>query len=196
MLKSLLSDVELWNAIRCNDESAFTMLFDRYWVRLYKTAFRYLKDHEAAEEVVHDVFLNIWDRRLHLEIESIPNFLLTAVRYQVYNRLRAVKPPVDLRITDVEIFDLLDHNKGESHIKDQELQQELNQYLEQLPKRCQEIFYMSRVNQLSNQEIAGRLGISKRTVENQLTVALKHLRICFKHISIIVILAYWFYCQL
>jgi RNA polymerase sigma-70 factor (ECF subfamily) len=191
MFKSPLNDVELWNAIRCNDELAFTALFDRYWVRLYKTAVRYLKDHEAGEEVVHDVFLNIWERRHQLEIESFPNFLLTAIRYQVYNRMRSAKPRVILTATDIELNEL-DHNKGENRIKDQELQHELNQYLDQLPKRCQEIFYMSRVNQLSNQEIAGRLGISKRTVENQITVALKHLRGSFKNIWIITFLWYIF----
>jgi RNA polymerase sigma-70 factor (ECF subfamily) len=189
MFVSPLSDVELWNAIRCNDELAFTALFDRYWVRLYKTAVRYLKDHEAGEEVVHDVFLNIWERRHQLEIESFPNFLLTAIRYQVYNRMRSAKPRVILTSTDIELKEL-DHNKGENRIKDQELQQELNQYLDQLPKRCQEIFYMSRVNQLSNQEIAGRLGISKRTVENQITAALKHLRVSFKNVWIITLLWY------
>lgn len=191
MFKAPLSDVELWNAIRCNDEMAFTALFDRYWVRLYKTAVRYLKDHEAGEEVVHDVFLNIWERRHQLEIESFPNFLLTAIRYQVYNRMRSAKPRIILTSTGIELNEL-DHNKGENRIKDQELQQELNQYLDQLPKRCQEIFYMSRVNQLSNQEIAGRLGISKRTVENQITVALKHLRVSLKNIWIITFLWYIF----
>jgi RNA polymerase sigma-70 factor (ECF subfamily) len=193
MLKVPLSDAELWNAIRCDDESAFNALFDRYWVRLYKAAVRYLKDHEASEEVVHDVFLNIWQRRYHLEIESIPGFLLTAIRYQVYNRARSAKSPVVLTEVDIAINELLEHNSGENRIKDEELQQELDQYLHQLPKRCQEIFYMSRVNQLTNQEIAGRLGISKRTVENQITAALKHLRVCFKHISIITVLWYIFW---
>jgi RNA polymerase sigma factor (sigma-70 family) len=148
MLKSPLSDDELWNAIRCDDELAFTALFDRYWVRLYKTALRYLKDSQASEEVVHDVFLNIWQRRHHLEIQSFPNFLLTAIRYQVYNRARSAKSPVVLTATDLEINTLPDHNSGENRIKDQELLHELNQYLDQLPKRCQEIFYMSRVNHL------------------------------------------------
>ncbi|WP_183559060.1 RNA polymerase sigma-70 factor [Mucilaginibacter sp. SP1R1] len=192
MLKHPLSDVELWNAIRCNDELAFTALFDRYWVRLYKTALRYLKDYEAAEELVHDVFLNIWERRHQLEIDSFSGFLLTAVRYQVYNRMRSAKSPVVLKIADAEIDEMLDHNIGENRIKDQELQQELDHYLDQLPKRCQEIFYMSRVTQLTNQEIAGRLGISKRTVENQITVALKHLRVCLKHISAIAIWWHFF----
>jgi len=185
MHNPLANDSELWLAVRNDDEYAFAMLFERYWVRLYKTAFRYLKDRENSEEAVHDVFLSIWNRRDQLEIESIPNFLLTAIRYQVYNRMRAAKPPVTLISNDLEIDYLPDHNQGDYRIKNEELLSELNEHLEKLPKRCQEIFYMSRMDNLSNQEIADRLGISKRTVENQITAALKHLRTCFKHVSII-----------
>ena len=94
MHNPLVSDSELWLAVRNDDEHAFSVLFDRYWVRLHKTAFRYLKDPENSEEAVHDVFLSIWNRRRELEIESVPNFLLTAIRYQVYNRMRAARPPV------------------------------------------------------------------------------------------------------
>lgn len=191
MFNTSLNDAELWAAIRLDDESAFTALFDRYWVRLYKTAQVYLKDHETSEEVVHDVFLNIWNRRHSLEIEAFSPFLLTAVRYQVYNRLRSAKSPIVLTVGDEHLNEPLDNNEGESHIIVQEFQQELDQYLVQLPKRCQEIFYMSRVNQLSNQEIANRLGISKRTVENQITVALKHLRICLKYASLIIAAMLW-----
>jgi len=192
MYNSQISDSELWLAVRNDDEHAFAMLFDRYWVRLYKTALRYLKDRENSEEAVHDVFLNIWDRRRQLEIESVPNFLLSAIRYQVYNRMRASKPPVTLVLNDLEMGYLPDYNQSDHRIKDQELLLELSHYLEKLPKRCQEIFYLSRMDNLSNQEIAGRLGISKRTVENQITMALKHLRSCFKQVSIILCV----YCML
>ena len=193
MHNSLINDPELWLAIRNDDEQAFAALFDRYWVRLYKTALRYLKDRESSEEIVHDVFLNIWDRRHQLEIESIPNFLLTAIRYQVYNRMRAAKPPLTLVLNESEMDNLLDYNQGDRRIKSQELLRELDHYLEKLPKRCQEIFYMSRMDNLSNQEIAGRLGISKRTVENQITKALKHLRSCFKPLSTVLCLWYIFF---
>jgi RNA polymerase sigma-70 factor (ECF subfamily) len=193
MYNSHISDSELWLAVRNDDEHAFAMLFDRYWVRLYKTAFRYLKDRENSEEAVHDVFLNIWNRRYQLEIESIPNFLLSAVRYQVYNRMRASKPPVTLVLNDLEMGYLPDYNQSDHRIQNQELLLELSHYLEKLPKRCQEIFYLSRMDNLSNQEIAGRLGISKRTVENQITMALKHLRSCFRQASIILCVYYMFF---
>jgi RNA polymerase sigma-70 factor (ECF subfamily) len=188
MLYSSLTDAELWNAVRRDDELAFTALFDRYWVRLYKLAKSYLKNQETSEELVHDIFLNIWNRRGTLEIDSVQAFLLTAARYQVYNRMRAAKPMMLILGDTLPANEPFQNNEGEDHLIEQELQQELQQYLVQLPKRCQEIFYMSRVKNLSNQEIADSFGVSKRTVENQITTALKHLRSCLKYTSTTVVL--------
>lgn len=189
MFQTQITDVELWSAIRNNDELAFNELFKRYWIRLYNTAYRYLKDRELSEEVVHDVFLNLWHRREGLEINAFSSFILTAIRYQIYNRLRAAKSTL---IYGTDLIDGNTHsttfNTGEYAIEEHELHQEMNEYLKKLPKRCQEIFFLSRIDNLTNAEIAIRLGISKRTVENQLTVALKHLRICFKHMATIIIL--------
>jgi RNA polymerase sigma-70 factor (ECF subfamily) len=188
MLYSSLTDAELWNAVRRDDEVAFTALFDRYWVRLYKLAKNYLKNQETSEELVHDIFLNIWNRRGTLEIGSFQAFLLTAARYQVYNRMRAAKPVMLVLGDTLPANEPFQNNEGEDHLIEQELQRELQQYLVQLPKRCQEIFYMSRVKNLSNQEIADSFGVSKRTVENQITIALKHLRSCLKYTSTTVVL--------
>ena len=107
--------------------------------------------------------------------------------------MRASKPPVTLVLNDLEMGYLPDYNQSDHRIKNQELLLELSHYLEKLPKRCQEIFYLSRMDNLSNQEIAGRLGISKRTVENQITTALKHLRSCFRQASIILCVYYMFF---
>ncbi|HMI03571.1 MAG TPA: sigma-70 family RNA polymerase sigma factor [Pedobacter sp.] len=173
---SEISDVELWSAIQLDDENAFRLLFDRYWTRLYKTAFRLTKDMETSKEIVHDIFINIWDRRHVLSINSIPKFLLTSVRYQYYNRTRAAKSPIVLTAD----YNLLDQtstlNEAETRQAEYDIVCSLKQQLVNLPKRCQEIFLMSRVDNLTNEEIAEQLHISKRTVENQITHALKHLR--------------------
>lgn len=182
------SDVQLWAAIRQNNELAFNELFKRYWVRLYRTAYQYLKDKEASEEIVHDVFLNIWDRRDRLEIVSFSAYMLTAIRYQIYNRMRSAKSPLVYTVEQAALDTGGAVNEGMDNITEQELLNEMYDYLKSLPKRSQEIFCMSRIDHLSNQEIAGKLGISKRTVENQLTVALKHLRICFKHLAVVLLL--------
>jgi RNA polymerase sigma-70 factor (family 1) len=173
---SNLTDPELWSAIQLDDKIAFRMLFDRYWARLYKTGFKLTRDHEVSREIVHDIFINIWDRRHTLSIGSVPSYLLTAVRYQYYNRARAARSPL-VFTTD---YNLLDHattlNEAELRSSEQDMVITLKELLVSLPKRCQEIFLMSRIDSLTNDEIAVKLNISKRTVENQITHALKHIR--------------------
>lgn len=182
------TDAELWAAVRCNDEAAFQLLFERYWVRLYKTACRHIQDREFCEEMVHDIFVNIWERRAKIEIQSFPAFLNTVVRYQVHNYYRTKRPMyvVSDAVAAEDIGTV--YNDGANRVEELDLYAELNYYLQQLPKRCQEIFQMSRMDHLSNHEIAERLGISKRTVENQITYALKHLRVSMKHIAVMMLI--------
>jgi RNA polymerase sigma-70 factor (family 1) len=188
MPPGLFNDVDLWSAIRSNDTAAFAMLFNRYWKKLFYAAYQYTKNQELSEEVVHDVFLNIWTRRQELEIQNFENFLTKAVRYQIYNHQRAAK--LTVVHTDITAFENSRStvNQGEEKIQEQELKTELYRHLSQLPKRCQTIFQMSKLDHLSNQEIADALGISKRSVENQLALALKHLKIAFKSAPLFIIL--------
>jgi RNA polymerase sigma-70 factor (family 1) len=193
MFKTLKSDADLWMAVRNDDGVAFDVLFNRYWARLYKIAFHQLKGEEASLEIVHDVFVSLWNRRKELEINVFSSFLVTAVRYQIYSRIKPAKLSIVYKAELNENDHLSALNSGESNIRELELQQELDHYLNQLPKRCHEIFYLSRIEQLSNQAIADRLGVSKKTVENQLTTALKHLRLAFKNLASLVLLFLFFY---
>ncbi|MRX46265.1 RNA polymerase sigma factor [Pedobacter puniceum] len=185
-----LTDNELWKLIKKHDQKAFRALFDMYWSKVFTTAFRYLKDKDTCTEIVNDLFLNIWNKREQLEIESLQAYLTSSARYHVYKKLKALKTsPLEL----VENYDLLidkpeNGNPIDDKIKYQELESRIDTYLTNLPKRCREIFIMSRKENLSNDEIAEKLNISKRTVENQLTHALKHLRNCLKDLSIILVL--------
>lgn len=168
--------MELWASIRQDDVRAFNLLFDKYWRRLYQTAYSLTRDQEASKEITHDVFLNIWKRRGELHIDSFPHFLLTAIRYQYYNRMRAAKSPIVL-VPDYQKLDGTIHrDEYEGRQTEADLTAVIKEYLTQLPNRCREIFLMSRRDHLSNEEIANHLNISKRTVENQITYALKHLR--------------------
>jgi RNA polymerase sigma-70 factor (family 1) len=184
MLKSTLTDIQLWHAVSKDDETAFNMLFDRYWISLYKTAHYYLDDHEVCAEAVNDVFVSIWNRRKELVIASFFNFMQTSVRFQIYKRRKAVKLEIIFsdNLVNAKHYQ---SNEGETRIQQTEIDSQLNGHLDKLPKRCQEIFELSRFDDLSNQEIAERLNISKRTVENQLALAVKHLKLCFKHIYLL-----------
>lgn len=183
----LKSDLELWLAVRNDNELAFNELFHRYWSRLYKAAYYKLHDKEASSEAVHDIFLSLWQRRHQLEITNFSAYLLMCVRYQVYTRLKPAKALVAYQAELEDSSYALTWNKGEIDIREHELQESLQECVSQLPKRCHEIFHLSRIEHLSNQEIAQRLGISKKSVENQITMALKHLRTAFENAGIAVL---------
>lgn len=177
MPERLPTDEELYSAVKSGDRKAFNQLYDRYWETMYKKAYSYLHDTEAAGEIVNDIFLNIWLKRDQLQIITFQNYLLASARYRVYNQLKAKKRQPLLYI---ENYDELPNTPvvamREETLLSSELNQQVNRLLDHLPKRCREIFLLSRVNHLSNAEIAEKLAISKRSVENQLSVAVKHLR--------------------
>ena len=91
MLGPSSTDIELWESIVLNDEKAFAMLFDRYWLRLYKTAVYFSKDQEMSKDIVNNVFLSIWNRRSALQIENFVSYLNTATRFEVFRFLKKQK---------------------------------------------------------------------------------------------------------
>jgi RNA polymerase sigma-70 factor (family 1) len=172
-----VTDIELWGAIRAGNEAAFRQLYDRYWPTIYSTAYSYLHDREACTEIVQVIFLGIWLKRHELKIGAFYPYLKAAARYQVYKRLQK-KGELKILYMD-SLPDATGKsavNEGEYNLSYRELQDSVDTHLQELPQRCREIFLLSRKEHLSIAEIAQRLDISKRTVENQLTNALQHLR--------------------
>lgn len=188
MNRSKLSDEILWESISQDDSRAFAELYNRHWKKLYKTALFYLKDPELAQQILNDVFVTLWTRRQCLKIDSFSNYLFITTKHHIFKALHTAKP------LSVQYIEQYSENYGES-INEAEsksnyndLLQDLDRYLQGLPKRCKEIFWMSRIENMSNQEIASRFGISKRTVENQITYASRHLKTSYKELTLIAFL--------
>ena len=178
MLSQNTTDEELWEAIRKDEVPAFKALYERYWSSIFSTAWSHLHDRAACTEIVQDIFLSIWLKRRQLKMNSPYHYLTMAARYQVYKRLRQKGNQKIIYTDSLQETSTVSHtlNEGEYDLRYAELQVSVDKYLKELPDRCQEIFNLSRKEQLSIAEIAERLGISRRTVENQLTRALQHLR--------------------
>lgn len=180
-----LSDKELWDSIVNDNSQAFAVLYNRHWKKLYKTACHYLKDREVAEQILHDAFVTLWTRRKFLKIENFNSYIFITTKYHVFKHLKAAKVSIVDYIDKYEEAETgVNFNEGEKRLDYKDFEVQLDTYLLGVPKRCKEIFLLSRVQQLSNEEIATQLGISKRTVENQITHALKHLRDSYKELSI------------
>lgn len=184
MSEKLSSDEILLNLIKEGDLDSFNILFERYWKKLYATVYSVCSDNEICSEVVHDIFLNLWLRREKLEIGNFKGYVTASARYHIYRHLKNVaKSSLEYREV-LEFGNQVAVNEGENNIRYRELEKKVEEELEELPSRCREIFTLSRMEQLSNDEIAARLDISKRTVENQLTHALRHLRVSMKQFLI------------
>lgn len=187
------SDGELLSAIRLGDETSFRSLYDRYWAVMFNNAYLAIQDKEEAGSIVNDIFMGIWRNRHTVQIISMPNYLKAATRYRVYSYLKE-KVKKKSSVLYIENYGELDQSKlisynYQSNIS-QDIVEQLEHLLANLPKKCQEIFLLSRVTHLSNSEIAAKLDISKRTVENQISLALKYFRRHFSNLTILFLLLF------
>lgn len=169
----LFSDDRLIALIRENDLAAFEHIYNKYWSKLYLSAYNILRDRQMSEDITQEVLVTLWMKRANLQVMSLNAYLYTAVRYQVFNVLRSGRVKADLFNRLEELFS---YNGGEEILSEKEINRLLDQGVAELPEKCRQIFLMSRKEHLSTKEIAERLGISPKTVENQLTIALNRLR--------------------
>jgi len=174
---SSITDLELTEAIKADDEKAFRTLFDRYYKYLIVTAYAYVKEENTSRDLAQDVFLEIWKKRNSLNINNVKAYLRRSVINKSLNFIKAQR--MDFENSD-DTFDVPENQKVQEQLEANELQAVINKAIEQLPDRCRVIFAMRRFEEMPLKEIAGKLNISPKTVENQLTKAMKILRAAVK----------------
>ena len=174
--KQQICDFELISRIKEGDESAFRIVFDLYSSKLYAFSYRFLKEKEPCQEVVQEVFLNLWINRAKLDNQyPIAPYLYTITRRLTLNVLRHVatsQSAMDKMWLNVKKVS----NETEEEVFLEDLSRFTEQVLSKMPKQQQLIFRMSRHQELSYDEIAEELNISRNTVKNHLVAALKTLR--------------------
>jgi RNA polymerase sigma-70 factor (ECF subfamily) len=173
----LNSDIALINRLRNGDESALTELYNKFWQLLFMSSYNVIKDKELCEDIIQDIFMNIWHNREKLEIHiSLKGYMYACARYQVFNHLKKNKDKIH-----VELFDDLEkrfqYTTPETEMMHDELIQQINLIITTLPEKCRLVYKLSREEQLSHKEIAERLDISTKTVENHITKALQIIRL-------------------
>ena len=167
------SDKNLWKLVKKGNELAFNQLFDRYWESLTARAFKVLKNRESAQDVVQELFANLWLKRSSLEIDHMASYLSGAIKFRTLNHISKQKMSM-VELDFVESF--LSLNTPEDLLAFQELDNSVREAINQLPDQCQRIFKMSRFDHMSNKEIAGKLNLSVSTVENHISNAIRLLR--------------------
>jgi RNA polymerase sigma-70 factor, ECF subfamily len=170
-----VSDRELIEALRQGDEEAFSTLFRKYYPALVGMAGAVLRDSAVAEEVVQEVFLELWRRAEELPVEdSYRGYLFRATRNRALNRVR--RQAVEKKHQPLLVApDSIDPD-APGRLREEEIDRALLDAIETLPDRCRQIFEMSRMEGLKYTEIASELGISVKAVEAQMGKALKALR--------------------
>jgi len=177
------------SGLKDRDSVVFGKVYDLYWSGLYVSAFNVLGSREQSEDVVQEVFSNLWSNAANIEIKNLKAWLYTAVRYQVFNVLRTGK--VRDRFQNLYLFEIETENIGELKLTNEDLEKRLWGALEQLSPRCKEIFVLSRFEYLSNNEIAEALSISVKTVENQISIAQRELKLLLKDFSLLLLIIYF-----
>lgn len=158
-----------------NDQQAFTELYNRYWQKLFAIALNRLNCTEAAEDVVQDVLLSVWKGRFHLQIEQLENYLATATKYSVLAKLKRLQK--DRGISNDLSRQNITTESSENALHYKKILELIKKEVENLPNRCKLIFKYSRDEGMATKEIADLLHLSPKTVENQLTKAIKQLRV-------------------
>ena len=168
-----LSDEQLLSLVKEGNRLAFTQIYYKYWEDLYNNVYNILWDQGLTEDVLHEVFVDVWSRRDVIEIKSLKSYLFKAVRN---NALLQIRNDKFVAFNSEMIESLVLKPEVELRIAKKELKSSIEEAIKELPARCRAIFYMSRYQDYSINEIAAHFDISHRTVENQLHRALKHLR--------------------
>jgi RNA polymerase sigma-70 factor (ECF subfamily) len=164
---------ELISRLRTGDKAFFSYLYNLYWEEMYTAAFYVLQDKEVCMDVVQDVFLWLWEHRQTVQIESPKAYLKAAVKFKIANYIRNGK------VKDKVIDNLCRQQQAPvttDTLELKELSRMVQQVVLELPEKCREIYLLSRQEQLSNKEIAEKLGLSVKTVENQMSIALRRIR--------------------
>lgn len=178
--------------IKKGNTKVFQYVFNELFEDLSRYAFLFLKDKDLSKEIVQELFINLWEKRKTLNITgSIKSYLFKACRNSCLNHINRSKKTERLD----DIYDILEtnilHEFSEFEGMDFEfLKQQIELAVESLPPKCKEIFILSRENNLTYSQISDELQISKKTVENQMGIALKKLK---EKLSPILFIFVWYF---
>ncbi|PTS95414.1 RNA polymerase subunit sigma-24 [Pedobacter sp. HMWF019] len=169
-----LSDAELLASLKQDSKAAFDEIYKRYWQKSFNEAYKRLREAQVCEELIQDVFADLWLKRVEKNIDNLEAYINVSVRYQVFMQYKKGKrlPVFEEPLEHMAIAD----TQADSEINLKELKAKIEQWLELQPEKRKEIFKMRFQEELSTKEISDILGIAQKTVQNQLLTATNHLK--------------------
>lgn len=183
-------DRELINFLKKGDGEAFTEIYTRYWKSLFNTAYKRLPEREICEDIVQNVFIDLWERRENSEVENLAAYLHTAIRFQIF-KISSRSP---LKSEFLAGFDniLASQEHTDDPLLENEILNIVSLWIDTLPEKRREIFMLHYFQELPSQEIASKLNISRKTVQNLLNITSKAVREQIIRILLTLLLPYFF----
>jgi len=186
----VLADLQLIDLLKKDDENAFSEIYSRYADSLAGFASSRFFEPEDSRDIIHDVFVKLWQERMQLKVDrNLKAYLFKLTRDRIVDEIRK-------NITRRAYAAMLDslavryEATIEQKIAAKEIARTIETSLDELSPRVKEIYLLSREENLSITEIADKLQLSEQTVKNQLSTALKHLRTSLAMVSIAALL-FW-----
>jgi RNA polymerase sigma-70 factor (family 1) len=182
------TDQQILEHLAKSDVRAFDYLYEKYFSKLYGTVYKRLQNRELTEEVVQELFISLWERRAVLAISTtIEAYLFSSVKYLVIAQYK--KNNLFEKYSKSLNPEANDDNFTEQAVAFDELNTAYQNALKLLPERCREVFLLKRTG-LSQREISEKMDISEKTVENQMTKALKILRDALSDYTVMAVLSF------
>jgi RNA polymerase sigma-70 factor (family 1) len=168
-------DAELFRYFKKSDAYAFEELYKRHWNDLVKRAYRQLNSKEKAEDIVQNIFIDLYRRRSTIEVSvALKTYLYQALKFKVLNEYRSQS--VKTRYLKNVFLNAGRENDFAKALEAKELAMKLDMIMMELPDKCRQVFHLSRKENLSNRDISMGLNITVSTVEKHISKALKRLR--------------------
>ncbi|MDP4188941.1 MAG: RNA polymerase sigma-70 factor [Bacteroidota bacterium] len=159
------------------DSDAFRKFYNRYFQKVFQFSRYFIKSEDLIQEIVSDVFLNLWNNRKKLpEIENLDSYLYTITKNKTFDYLDKISRKPEF-VRDLPLGILTQESNPEEILLTEELEQTINSAIDELPEQCKLIFLMSREEGLKYKDIAQILSISEKTVNAQIVTAIKKLGI-------------------
>jgi len=175
--QSSLSDQELVVQLRRGSVAAYTEMFERYQPLLYVYASKIVKDKDEASDIVQEVFLYLWDKRAEIVFEGqVLSYLYTAVRYKFFNLLDKKKVRKDYAAS-LQRFMLAGTPQTDDLLREREMMRIIEEQISLLPPKLKIAYELSRKANMHPAQIAELLGVSEKTVQNQVSLAIKQLKL-------------------
>ena len=177
-------DNALFLLIKSRDKEAFTVIYQKYHAYLYALAFRYLKNVEMAEDAVQHVFVKLWENTKDIEIGiNLKNYLYTMTKNYILNQIRDHKETISVYYVNSQ-KEIPDDNHFLQRIEEEQVSMALYQAIDSLPAQKKEVCKLKIEEDISNQEIADRMGISIHTVKSHYQESIKMIRNYFRKIKL------------